>query len=71
MEKTVNTPKKITNYHVSFFKKGEKSRDKDEFLGSVDVSDLGTNQSLPLVAKAFRQAPARCSDADIVRMEKR
>lgn len=59
-------------YLVRFFKKAdpEKPRDKDMYLGSVEVDLLGVSNDLTLTGKAFRQAPPQCLYADKVKVER-
>lgn len=38
-------------------------------VGMVEITDANTSQQFPLVAKAFRHAPAKCMGADIVRIK--
>ncbi len=54
------------NYSVKFFRKAEKEGEKDTFLGSVDLDDVGTNNQFPIQAKAFRQASPGCLMANLV-----
>jgi hypothetical protein len=55
------------NFRVLFFKKGE---EKDELLGTVEVSDYGTSRNFTLLAKAFRQAAPICLLSDRTRIER-
>lgn len=57
------------NYIVKFFRKAERDDDKDTFLGSVELDDVGTSYSLTIVAKAFRQAQPRCLFANKVQVQ--
>ena len=60
---------KAKNFIVKFFRKAEKYGDKDQFLGHVEIDDAGTIKT-SLVAKAFRQAPPRCLQANKVKVER-
>lgn len=57
------------NYLVRLFSKDPKTK-KVEFLGQVETDDSGTNRYLTLQAKAFRQAPVKCINATVVKVDK-
>ncbi len=54
----------MTTYNVQFFRKekDEKGRVKDAWCGTIEVSMM-PHEQIPIAAKAFRQAPEKCSSA--------
>jgi hypothetical protein len=68
---------KTKNYRVLFFKinieidkkSGEEIRKEDSFLGSMNIDNNGTSDKFPLMAKAFRVAPANLALADKLKIE--
>lgn len=59
---------KTQNYVVKFYKKAEKTGERDQFLGEVEVDTTGLTEQFTVTAKAFRQAPPRCLFADLVQV---
>ena len=57
----------MQNYRIEFYKTNkddESGEAKEEFLGSVNVDDTGTDRDFTLLSKGFRQAQVYCLLAD-------
>lgn len=58
-------------FRVIFIKsESDRNKREDIFLGSVEIDETGVNAGFSLMAKAFRQAPPKCLQANRVRVER-